>query len=57
MKVKGVDLSKLKPRQQEAMKKHSVHHTAKHLSAMKNMMLKGKTFSESHKEAQKKVGK
>ena len=57
MKIKGVDISKLKPRQQEAMKKHSVHHTAKHLNMMKNKMLKGKSFSESHKETQKKIGK
>ena len=57
MKVKGVDLSKLTKRQQTSMEKHSVHHTAKHLRVMRDMMLKGKTFSESHKEAQKKVGK
>ena len=57
MKVKGVDLSKLKKGQQASMKKHSVYHTSKHLRAMRDMMMKGKSFSVSHKEAQKKVGK
>jgi len=57
MKVKGVDISKLKVRQQAAMKSHAVHHTAKHLRAMKNMMLNGKTFTQSHKAAMKSVGK
>ena len=32
MKVKGVDVSKLTKSQQKAMKKHSVHHTKKHIN-------------------------
>jgi len=57
MKVKGVDLSKLTKRQQQTMKKHSVHHTKKHIQYMKNSMLRGATFSQAHKRAQKAVGK
>ena len=57
MKVKGVDISKLKPNQQKAMKSHSIHHTAKHIRSMLKMMLKGKSFSKSHIETQKIIGK
>lgn len=39
------------------MKRHSVHHTKKHMDTMRSMMLKGKTFGQAHKEAMKKVGK
>ena len=47
----------LTPRQNATMKKHSVHHTAKHMANMRKSMLAGKTFSEAHKIAMKKVGK
>tara|TARA_B100001559_G_scaffold312300_1_gene309855 strand:- start:723 stop:896 length:174 start_codon:yes stop_codon:yes gene_type:complete len=57
MKVKGIDLSKLTKRQQETMKKHSKHHSKKHMQYMKNSMLRGATFSQAHKRAQKAVGK
>jgi len=57
MKVKGVDLSKLSKRQQETMKKHSKHHSKKHMQYMKNSMLRGATFTQAHKRAQKAVGK
>jgi hypothetical protein len=57
MKVKGVDLSKLTKRQQETMKKHSKHHSKKHIQYMKNSMIRGATFSQAHKRAQKAVGK
>jgi|TARA_R100000781_G_scaffold100716_2_gene64203 hypothetical protein len=55
--VKGVSLSSLNTRQQGAMKRHSKHHTAKHLRAMVKSMKRGKTFTQSHKIAMKKVGK
>jgi len=55
--VKGVDISSLTKRQQDVMKKHSKHHTGKHMKSMTAMMKKGKTFTESHKAAQKKVGR
>jgi len=57
MKIKGVDVSSLNKTQQKAMKSHSVHHTGKHIKAMVHDMKKGATFGESHKKAQKKVGK
>ena len=57
VKIKGVDVSSLTKKQQTTMKKHSVHHTGKHIQSMVNAMKRGSTFSESHKKAQKKVGK
>ena len=55
--IKGADVSALTTRQQATMKKHSVHHTGKHMKVMTTMMKKGKTFTQAHKAAQKKVGK
>ena len=55
--VKGVSMTGLTMRQANAMKKHSKHHTAKHLKMMATAMKKGKSFGESHKMAQKKIGK
>ena len=57
VKVKGVDVSKLTKRQQATMKKHSKHHTKKHIQYMTNSMKRGSTFTKAHKNAQKKVGK
>ena len=57
MKVKGVDVSKLTKRQQETMKKHSKHHSKKHMQYMYNSMRRGATFTQAHKRAQKAVGK
>jgi len=45
------------PKQKEQLKKHSVQHTAKHMSTMKKEMSNGKTFSAAHKIAMKKAGK
>tara|TARA_R110002020_G_scaffold113877_2_gene262029 strand:- start:3124 stop:3303 length:180 start_codon:yes stop_codon:yes gene_type:complete len=56
-KVKGVSVSGLTTRQASAMKKHSKHHTSKHLKSMVTAMKKGKTFTQSHKIAMKKVGR
>tara|TARA_R100001460_G_scaffold57833_2_gene97610 strand:+ start:249 stop:416 length:168 start_codon:yes stop_codon:yes gene_type:complete len=47
----------LTKRQQETLKKHSVHHSAKHMAMMKSEMKKGMTFTQAHKKAQKMVGK
>ena len=47
----------LTKRQEDTMKKHSKHHTSKHMRFMRSKMLQGMSFSESHKLAQKKVGK
>ena len=57
MKGKGVDLSALTKRQQETMKRHGVHHTAKHMKDMVKRMKKGATFTAAHKATMKAVGK
>ena len=57
MKIKGVNVDRLTKRQQTAMVRHARHHTRKHLRSMVTSMRKGKTFTQSHKIAMKKVGK
>jgi|TARA_Y100000033_G_C2663013_1_gene70500 hypothetical protein len=57
IKVKGVSMSGLTARQQQAMKKHGKHHTAKHLRDMKKRMSKGASFTAAHKQSQKAVGR
>ena len=47
----------LTQRQKNTLKKHSVHHSKKHMDMMKKEMRSGKTFSAAHKKAQKLVGK
>ena len=47
----------LTKRQEDTLKRHSVPHTKKHMSTMRKLMSEGKTFTESHKMAMKKVGK
>ena len=56
-KVKGVSMAGLNKRQITAMKKHSKHHTAKHIRAMAVAMRKGETFTQSHNTAMKKAGR
>ena len=56
-KVKGVSVTSLTTRQANAIKKHAKHHTAKHLKSMVKDMNNGSTFTQSHKQAMKKVGK
>tara|TARA_R110002020_G_scaffold178628_4_gene371646 strand:- start:3226 stop:3378 length:153 start_codon:yes stop_codon:yes gene_type:complete len=50
-------MKKLSKGQEATMKKHSVHHSAKHMRMMRKMMMEGMSFSDAHKIAQKKVGK
>jgi|TARA_R100001163_G_C4976554_1_gene134397 hypothetical protein len=57
IKVKGVSMSGLTARQQQAMKKHGKHHTAKHIRDMKKRMSKGASFTAAHKQSQKAVGR
>ena len=47
----------LTKRQEDAMKKHSKHHSTKHNRLLRSKMLQGMSFGEAHKLAQKKVGK
>jgi len=48
---------KLTTRQKTAMERHAEHHTKKHMAEMRRLMKAGKTFTEAHKMAMKKVGK
>ena len=48
---------KLTKRQEDTMKKHSNHHSTKHIRLMRSKMLQGMSFGEAHKLAQKQVGK
>jgi hypothetical protein len=58
--IKAVIMKKpkaLTKRQQAALKRHSVHHTRKHMTEMRKFMSGGKTFNEAHRMAMRKVGK
>ena len=44
-------------RQEASLKRHSKHHSTKHIAYMKRRMLMGDTFRTAHKKAQNKVGK
>lgn len=50
-------MKKLTDRQKATMKRHSKHHSRKHMALMRRLMIQGKSFGAAHKEAQKKVGK
>ena len=50
-------MAALTKRQQETLKKHSKHHSSKHMAMMRKEMRAGKSFTEAHKKAQKAVGK
>tara|TARA_R100000231_G_scaffold50990_1_gene43155 strand:- start:128 stop:289 length:162 start_codon:yes stop_codon:yes gene_type:complete len=50
-------LKKLTQRQKDTLKRHSKHHTSKHMALMRKLMKDGHTFTASHKKAMKKVGK
>tara|TARA_Y100001972_G_C7516084_1_gene260529 strand:- start:365 stop:643 length:279 start_codon:yes stop_codon:yes gene_type:complete len=41
----------------ELFKEHKKHHTKKHITEMKKLIKKGKTFDEAHREVMKKFGK
>ena len=50
-------MAALTKRQQATLKKHSVHHTAKHMTEMRKLMRSGKSFTQAQKSATKNVGK
>ena len=50
-------MKELTKRQKDTLKKHSVHHSAKHMTLMRKLMKGGETFTASHKIAQKRAGK
>ena len=45
----------LTKKQKTTMQKHRKHHTTKHMKEMTKSMKKGKTFTQAHKKAIKKV--
>jgi len=53
-------MKKLTKRQTDTMKKHSKHHTKKHMTMMTKLMTRTKnplTFTKAHKQAMSKIGK
>ena len=50
-------MKKLTAGQEAALKRHKVHHTAKHMTEMRKSMRSGKSFAEAHRLAMRKVGK
>ena len=43
----------LTKKQKDTLKKHSVHHSKKHMAIMNALMNKGKAFKIAHREALK----
>tara|TARA_Y100000593_G_C4144928_1_gene254153 strand:- start:253 stop:438 length:186 start_codon:yes stop_codon:yes gene_type:complete len=56
-KVKGVDIGSLNKNQRSAIRRHSAHHTKKHIQEMVSSMNRGSSFNQSHIQAMRKVGK
>ena len=54
---KMMPMKKLTDKQKERLKKHSVHHSQKHMRSMRMAMMRGATFNQAHKDAMAKVGK
>lgn len=50
-------MGELTKRQKSALTRHAKHHTAKHMTSMRKDMRAGKTFTQAHKNAMRKVGK
>ena len=47
----------LTDKQKKTLKKHSVHHSKKHMAIMNALMNKGKSFRFAHRQAMKIAGK
>jgi len=50
-------MAKLSLSQMRTLKKHSEHHSKKHMDMMKKLMREGSSFKAAHNKAQKQVGK
>mgnify|MGYP003134745685 CR=1 FL=1 len=50
-------LTSLNKTQKKAFRKHAKHHTKKHVKSMVASLKKGKTFTQAHNSAMRKVGK
>jgi len=49
-------MKKLTDAQKKKLGEHGKHHSKKHMASMRMAMMKGKSFSQAHTEAKKKVG-
>ena len=43
--------------QKKMLKKHSAHHSDKHMALMNRLMISGQSFDKAHKIAMKEAGK
>ena len=43
--------------QKKKLKKHSSHHSDKHMALMSRLMISGQSFDKAHKTAMREVGK
>ena len=55
--MKYEDGGKVTKKEEKLLKKHSKHHSTKHMKEMKKDIIKGDSFTKSHNKAMKKVGK
>ena len=53
----GKGRSMLKSETHMNLSRHAMHHTPKHMAMMRDLMKKGKSFSEAHKQTMAQVGK
>ena len=56
-KKKSTKRKALTKRQEDTLKKHSKHHTKKHMAEMRRSMKGGASFTTAHRNAMRKVGK
>jgi hypothetical protein len=57
LRSKKIKMAKLSLSQINTLKKHSVHHSKKHMDMMKKLMREGASFKSAHNKAQKQIGK
>lgn len=56
-KIKKMNMDGLSDKEKSTMKKHSSHHSLAHMKYMIGAMRNGKSFTEAHEIAMKKIGK
>jgi hypothetical protein len=58
MKIKPIPKgASISSTDKKKLEKHKAHYSNKHLKSMRMSMLKGSTFEQAHKKANKTVGK
>ena len=50
-------VKRITERQENVLKRHSRHHSSKHMNKMRKDMMAGKTFTQAHQNAMRSVGK